>query len=294
MLDSFLPSIQKKVSSRIKSLIGDSNLIEKSMAHTSLASSKMIRAGLLIASGGLNSNIKSDSLISMASAVEMMHSYSLIHDDLPCMDDDDMRRNQPSNHVVFGEANAVLAGDALQALAFEVIARDKNLSALQKVESIKILASACGKNGMIYGQHLDIENENNPNLKKSELDNIHKLKTGKLIESSILLGQVDSGLGEKDLQNLKNFSALIGLAFQIKDDVLDVVGASEKMGKSNLSDQKNEKSTYVGIVGLEESISRYKKLTKDAISSLKKISFSNRANSKELEKLATFIIDRDN
>ena len=128
MLKDFLQFVETKVSLNTENLIGNSNEIEKSMAHTSLASSKMIRAALLIASGKLNESIHESSLITLASAVEMMHSYSLIHDDLPCMDDDDFRRSKPANHIVFGEANAVLAGDALQALAFETIANDKHLS----------------------------------------------------------------------------------------------------------------------------------------------------------------------
>ena len=292
MLKDFLQFVETKVSLNTENLIGNSNEIEKSMAHTSLASSKMIRAALLIASGKLNESIDESSLITLASAVEMMHSYSLIHDDLPCMDDDDFRRSKPANHIVFGEANAVLAGDALQALAFETIANDKHLSNEQKIKSIKILSSACGKNGMIYGQHLDIENEQNPDLDLIELDNIHYLKTGRLIESSIFLGQVGSNLSEIDSKRLNIFSANIGLAFQIKDDVLDVTGSSETLGKSSLSDKKNNKSTYVNIVGVDNSINRYNSLVKDAIIALDKISFNSKSHN-YLKDLAEYIIKRE-
>ena len=293
MLKDFLQFVQTKVSLNTENLIGNSNEIEKSMAHTSLASSKMIRAALLIASGKLNANVHESSLITLASAVEMMHSYSLIHDDLPCMDDDDFRRSKPSNHIVFGEANAVLAGDALQALAFETIVNDKLLSDEQKIQSIKILSSACGKNGMIYGQHLDIENEQNPNLDINELDYIHNLKTGRLIESSIFLGQVGSSLSEIDYKILNEFSANIGLAFQIKDDVLDVTSSSKKLGKTALSDKKNNKSTYVNIVGVDNSIKRYNLLIEDAIIALDKISFDSESYN-YLKDLAEYVIKREN
>jgi geranylgeranyl pyrophosphate synthase len=293
MLKDFLQFVQTKVSLNTKNLIGNSNEIEKSMAHTSLASSKMIRAALLIASGKLNANIHESSLITLASAVEMMHSYSLIHDDLPCMDDDDFRRSKPSNHIVFGEANAVLAGDALQALAFKTIVNDMLLSDEQKIQSIKILSSACGKNGMIYGQHLDIENEQNPDLDINELDYIHNLKTGRLIESSIFLGQVGSSLSEIDYKRLNEFSANIGLAFQIKDDVLDVTSSSKKLGKTALSDKKNNKSTYANIVGVDSSIKRYNLLIEDAIIALDKISFDSESYN-YLKDLAEYVIKREN
>ena len=293
MLKDFLQFVQTKVSLNTENLIGNSNEIEKSMAHTSLASSKMIRAALLVASGKLNTNIHESSLITLASAVEMMHSYSLIHDDLPCMDDDDFRRSKPSNHIVFGEANAVLAGDALQALAFETIVDDKLLSDEQKIQSTKILSSACGKNGMIYGQHLDIENEENTDLDINELDYIHNLKTGRLIESSIFLGQVGSSLSEIDYKRLNEFSANIGLAFQIKDDVLDVTSSSKKLGKTALSDKKNNKSTYVNIVGVDNSIKRYNLLIEDAIIALDKISFDSESYN-YLKDLAEYVIKREN
>ena len=293
MLKDFLQFVQTKVSLNTENLIGNLNEIEKSMAHTSLASSKMIRAALLIASGKLNANIHGSSLITLASAVEMMHSYSLIHDDLPCMDNDDFRRSKPSNHIVFGEANAVLAGDALQALAFETIVNDKLLSDEQKIQSIKILSSACGKNGMIYGQHLDIENEQNPDLDINELDYIHNLKTGRLIESSIFLGQVGSSLSEIDYKILNEFSANIGLAFQVKDDVLDVTSSSKKLGKTALSDKKNNKSTYANIVGVDNSIKRYNLLIEDAIIALDKISFDSESYN-YLKDLAEYVIKREN
>ena len=293
MLQVFLSSVQTEVKSRIKDIIGESNLIEKSMAYTSMLPSKMVRAGLVIASGEANANIDKSSLVNMACAIEMMHSYSLIHDDLPCMDDDDIRRNSPSNHVVFGEANAVLAGDALQALAFQVIAEDEKLNDGQKIKAIKLLSSACGKNGMVYGQHLDIENENKKHVTQLDLEQIHHLKTGRLIECSILMGQIGSNINLDDQKKLELFSQKIGLAFQIKDDVLDIIGSSEKLGKNKLSDLKNNISTYVKIVGLENAIERYEALTEDALLLLKSVSYENNEHTDKLENLANFIINRE-
>jgi len=292
MLEVFLSSVQAKVKSKIKNIIGESNTIEKSMSYTSLLPSKMVRAGLIMASGESNTNIHESSLINMACSIEMMHSYSLIHDDLPCMDDDDIRRGSPSNHVVFGEANAVLAGDALQALAFQVISEDEILKDRQKVEAIRLLASACGKNGMVYGQHLDIENENNKYVTQSDLEEIHHLKTGRLIECSILMGQIGSNLDLEDQEKLIKFSRKIGLAFQIKDDVLDIVGSSEKLGKNKLSDVKNDKSTYVKIVGIENAIKRYEALTEEALVLLKNVSHDNGEQNDKLKNLAKYIINR--
>ena len=293
MLQDFLSSVQTEVKSRIKDIIGESNPIEKSMAYTSMLPSKMVRAGLVIASGEANTNIDKSSLVNMACAIEMMHSYSLIHDDLPCMDDDDIRRNSPSNHVVFGEANAVLAGDALQALAFQVIAEDEKLDDGQKIKAIKLLSGACGKNGMVYGQHLDIENENNEHTTQLDLEQIHHLKTGKLIECSILMGQISSSINLDDQKKLELFSQKIGLAFQIKDDVLDIVGNIEKLGKNKLSDIKNDKTTYVKIVGLENAIEKYEVLTQDALLLLRNVSYANDEQTDKLENLANYIINRE-
>ena len=155
MLQDFLSQTRDQVSRNIKKSIGQSNLIEDAMSYSALGNSKMIRAALIIASGKINKNISESSLITLASAVELIHTYSLIHDDLPSMDDDDLRRGKDSNHIKFGEANAILAGDALQSLAYEIICDENSLDARYKVEAIKMISKACGKNGMVFGQYLD-------------------------------------------------------------------------------------------------------------------------------------------
>jgi geranylgeranyl pyrophosphate synthase len=262
------------------------------MVYSAIAESKMVRAGLIFASAEINSSLKRDSVITLAASIELMHTYSLIHDDLPCMDDDDIRRNQPSNHIKYGEANAILSGDALQALSYEIICNDIYLSDNNKVKALKLLSQACGKNGMVLGQHLDIENENNLTKTDQEnLDHIHQLKTGKLIECSILFGQINNDLNDSELQNFKSFSRKLGLAFQIIDDVLDVTESSENLGKNNNSDIKNNKDTYVNIIGIEPSRARAKSLIESSIEDLNN---NNLTNIDKLVDIAYYLIERRN
>ena len=253
----------------MKKAIGDSNFIEKAMAYSSISNSKMIRAGLIIASGKLNKNIHEDSLITLATAIELIHTYSLIHDDLPSMDDDDFRRGKKSSHVKFGEANAILSGDALQALAYEVICDDKKLSSNNKIKAIKLISNACGKNGMVLGQHLDIESESK-DLSVKAVENIHSLKTGRLIECSVMLGQINNN-NNKITEALKIFGKKIGLAFQITDDILEATSDQSILGKSSDSDTKNNKSTYIKVIGIEEAKKKSNKLSASAIKSLEEL-----------------------
>ena len=292
MPSEFLSQVKELVRNKIKQSIGDSNLIEESMAYSALSDSKMIRAGLIFASAKTNKNISHESIITLSTAVELMHTYSLIHDDLPCMDDDDLRRNQPSNHIRYGEANAVLSGDALQALAYEIICDDKKLNSNEKVYAIKILSESCGKNGMVLGQHLDIENEGNlENLTQEKLDDIHNLKTGRLIECSVMLGQIGSDLGSKEKEVLKDFSRNIGLAFQIRDDILDVIQSEEILGKNKNSDIKNNKTTYIDIVGLDNAKEKAKNLTENALNSINNYQIDNKDI---LIDLAKYLVERRN
>ena len=266
MLEEFLSQLREKVSTNMKICIGDSNLIENAMAYSALSKGKMIRAGLVLASGKINKNISHSSLISLASSIELMHTYSLIHDDLPSMDDDDYRRGKKSCHIEYGEANAILAGDALQTLSYEIICNDDDLSSDEKVMAIKLMTSACGKNGMVYGQFLDIESESKL-INEESLKNIHSLKTGKLIECSVMLGQI----GDMDIEKtreLRMFGKKIGLAFQIIDDILEITSDKKTLGKSTNSDLKNNKSTYATVVGVDVAIKKSNELSKSAISNL--------------------------
>lgn len=187
---------------------------------------------------------------SVAAALEMVHTYSLIHDDLPAMDDDDLRRGKPTNHIVFGEATAILAGDSLLTHAFKIIAEDESLMSLQRIQLILELSKAAGPLGMVAGQILDMEAEQHP-VSLPELKEIHVRKTGRLIEFAIVSGAIISGANEELIQLLRQYAYHIGLAFQIKDDILDVEGNTALIGKMVGSDQVNGKSTYVSLTSLE-------------------------------------------
>tara|TARA_A100001015_G_scaffold14062_1_gene16405 strand:- start:948 stop:1817 length:870 start_codon:yes stop_codon:yes gene_type:complete len=269
VLQDFLSQTRDQVSQNIEKSIGQSNLIENAMSYSALGESKMVRAALIIASGKINKNISHSSLITLATAVELIHTYSLIHDDLPSMDDDDLRRGKDSNHIKFGEANAILAGDALQSLAYEIICDENSLDARYKVEAIKMISKACGKNGMVFGQYLDI-NAETKKIDEEMMENIHNLKTGRLIECSVMLGQISN---EDDLQkdSIKNFGKKIGLAFQITDDILEITSNEETLGKNINSDVKNRKATYVNVFGLDKAIEKSRELSKAAINDLKNI-----------------------
>tara|TARA_B100001173_G_C15966597_1_gene538079 strand:+ start:172 stop:1041 length:870 start_codon:yes stop_codon:yes gene_type:complete len=269
MLEEFLSQLREQVSTNMRICIGDSNLIENAMAYSALSKGKMIRAGLVLASGKINKNISHASLISLASSIELMHTYSLIHDDLPSMDDDDYRRGKKSCHIKYGEANAILAGDALQTLSYEIICNDDGLSSDEKVTAIKLMVNACGKNGMVYGQFLDIESESKL-INEETVKDIHSLKTGKLIECSVMLGQI-GGMDKEKIKKLRIFGKKIGLAFQIIDDILEITSDKETLGKSTYSDLKNDKSTYATVVGVDAAIKKSNELSKSAISNLDSI-----------------------
>ena len=287
MLNHFLSQVRDQVSKNIEFVIGDSNHIEKAMKYSTLSESKMIRAALIFASADTHNFLKNESKVTLATSVELIHTYSLIHDDLPAMDNDDFRRGKKSNHIVFGEADAILAGDALQALAYEIIADDNNLSDESKIRAIKLLSNACGKNGMVHGQHLDIKSESK-DISQIEIENIHSLKTGKLIECAVMLGQLENISSNEKI--FKSFGRNIGLAFQIIDDYLEATSSSKKLGKDINSDEKNKKSTYINIVGIDKSLERSEELAKSAIDEINDEKISN---SEMLIELARYITKRE-
>ena len=287
----FLTRTRELIHHKLTSVITSSSLIDEAMRYSVLSDSKVIRPGLVMASGILNNNLTEDSLITLACSVELIHTYSLIHDDLPSMDDDDMRRGKDSSHVRFGEANAILAGDALHDLAFELIASDEDMNDTAKINAVNILAKASGSKGMVLGQYLDIESEKlNSNLKLDEIEKIHSLKTGKLIQASILMGQLESSLDIKKQEMLYEFGSKIGLAFQIYDDILDETGDSSLLGKSIKSDIKNQKQTYVKVVGLDQSNYIANKLATQSIDILDKMELGEAINN--LKSLAEYMVNR--
>ena len=289
MSSSFLSECKQKVLNRIESLLVNKDQITSSMRYSALADSKCIRAGLVFASGKLEGQLDEVGLTDIATSIELMHSYSLIHDDLPAMDDDGMRRGQPSNHVKFNEATAILAGDALQALAFETIASSKGIIDAHKVEAVRMLAVACGHQGMILGQQYDLDAEKNELL---DIELIHSLKTAKLIQVALTMPYLGNEMHKKTQVLLNNLGGKIGLAFQIMDDVLEVSSDSVTLGKSNLSDITNKKMTYVSVYGVEESIQKAEALSNFCIEQIQENFEIDKA--RELIELTHLMVSRSN
>lgn len=232
-----------------------------SMKYSLTAGGKRIRPILVLEfcrmSGG-----DVNKALPVACAIEMLHTYSLIHDDLPCMDDDDLRRGKPTNHVVFGECTAVLAGDALQAEAFGTILRS-GLSAEARASCAEILADAVGADGMCGGQFLDMIGENKQ-LTEAELDEINTRKTGALLTAACRMGVAAAGGNEEQLEAAAMFGAAIGAAFQIRDDMLDVISTDDVLGKPIGSDAQECKNTYMALLGYEMCLELVNKLTDHA------------------------------
>lgn len=224
--------------------------------------------------------------LDFACAIEYIHTYSLIHDDLPCMDDDDMRRGKPSCHKEFGEATALLAGDALLTHAFQIIA-GADLDDSKIALACGLLAQNAGVQGMVGGQVIDLKYESEtPDLR--QLLSVHRLKTGALISAACLLGCIAAGADDKKIAAASAYAYDLGVAFQIKDDILDVTGSSEELGKPVGSDEENNKTTYVSLRGIENAQKDVEKLTSAAISRL-----SEFQNTEFLEALSLYLVNRN-
>ena len=233
------------------------------MNYSLLAGGKRIRPILTLECCRLCGGTDSGAL-SLACAIEMVHTYSLIHDDLPCMDDDDLRRGRPTNHKVYGEATAVLAGDGLLTAAFETaLGAGAYLPAQQVTQAIECLAAAAGPAGMVGGQALDMAGEGHA-LTLADVEELQKLKTGALISAAAELGVIAAGGGEEQRLAVRTYAQKLGLAFQIRDDMLDVAGDAQEMGKPTGSDVRGEKTTFVTLKGLEECGRLVEKLTAEA------------------------------
>ena len=286
---SFLSECKTKIFKKIDSVLGANDQITKSMRYSALAESKCIRAGLVFASGQLTDHNSELGLVDMATSIELMHTYSLIHDDLPAMDNDDMRRGKASNHVAFNEATAILAGDALQALAFKVIASSQHIQSEQKIEIIQAMSSACGHQGMVLGQQYDLDAEQK---KFHDIEEIHTLKTGRLIQVALTMPHLADRSNSTPLSILNELGQTLGLAFQIMDDVLEASSNSQTLGKSNLSDIENSKMTYVSEFGLAESEKRADDLS---VWCAEKINTAfDQSKAKDLKDLAHFMVTRSN
>jgi len=250
---------------------------------------KRIRPVLVYAAGHAL-NVTSDQLDACACAVEIIHAYSLIHDDLPAMDDDDLRRSRPTCHKAFDEATAILAGDALQAFAFEVLASDTQLqvSPENRIKMITLLAQASGSRGMAGGQAIDL-GAVGKSLILDELENMHLLKTGALINASVLLGAMCSpNVPQEKLEALDTYAHCVGLAFQIQDDILDITADTQTLGKPQGSDEQQNKPTYPALLGLDGALKRALDLHQRAINALE--IFDESADI--LRQLSAYIIKR--
>lgn len=245
------PLIQKEMAHLILSLsIPDS--LKESMHYSLQAGGKRIRPILLLAVLHEMSGKEHPDALKVAAAIEMIHTYSLIHDDLPSMDDDDLRRGMPTNHKVFGEAVAILAGDALLTYSFGIVARLEHLSSDDKIRLIDLMSVSAGAEGMVGGQVLDIEGEEK-HLSLDELEQVHRLKTGALLTYSILAGGILAQATNEEMVALSQFGQHLGLAFQIQDDILDVTGTSQELGKTAGKDETSEKSTYPSLLTLPKA-----------------------------------------
>ena len=223
-----------------------------------------------------------------AAAIEMIHTFSLIHDDLPCMDDDDFRRGKPSCHKQFDEATAVLAGDALAIRPFEIIAKSAELSDTAKVRIIDELANSSGAEGMIGGQIIDIENEKRNVVDEENLHTMYLLKTGKLIKTSCVMGCIAAGADDEKIKYAEKYAECLGMAFQIIDDILDVTGNEQLLGKPVGSDAEENKTTFVTIFGIEKAREEAEKYTKQAMDILDKFD-----NNEFLKELTEYMLNRN-
>jgi geranylgeranyl diphosphate synthase type II len=243
--------------------------LEEAMAYSLLGGGKRIRAALLLGSCAMFADDYSPAL-NHAAAVEMVHAYSLIHDDLPCMDDDDTRRGKPSCHMAFGEATALLAGDALLTLAFEtLVGQDSPFGAEKALAAARILAKAAGAAGMVGGQALDLRYEARPqDVTPETLTLIDRHKTAALMRAACLIGATLGGVDSQTAEKLGRYAEKLGLAFQIRDDVLDIAGDPATLGKPTGSDAARAKATYASLLGLEAAGRKARALTEEACAEL--------------------------
>ena len=292
-LKSYITQKGQVVDANLKAMIQDSQLspaLVEAMKYSLMAGGKRIRPVLCLAAceavGG-----EPQEALTAACAIEMVHTYSLIHDDLPAMDDDQLRRGKATCHIAYDEATAILAGDALLTLAFEVLSSvdlNNGLPANRWLEVIRLISVAAGYQGMIQGQMLDIASEGSV-LGTGELKTMHGLKTGALIEASLACGALLGGADRQQRKLLSDYGRKIGLAFQVADDLLNVEGDPELMGKAVGTDSKREKSTYPSLLGVEKTRQFSKKLIQEALQALE--TFDKQAD--PLRAIAKYIIERN-
>ncbi len=291
--DQFIADCKTRIEAKLEiALPASKQMPEKlhtAMRYAVLGGGKRIRPMLTYATGK-TLDIPAERLDAPAAAIEIMHAFSLIHDDLPAMDNDDLRRGKPTLHIAFDEATAILAADALQPLAFEMLATDAALQATpdQRVTLMKILAIACGSLGMTGGQSIDLEAEGQ-SINETEIEHMYKLKTGRLLYASVIM---PASLGiepsAKEFQKLERFVEDLGLAFQIRDDILDIEGSTEAIGKPQGADQMLAKATWPALFGISAAKQRASELLESALAEIE--SFG--VHAKPLRLVANYIVRR--
>lgn len=263
ILDQYAGRVNRQLEICLPDESSPPETLHQAMRYAVLGNGKRIRPVLLYATGEAL-GVPSERLDNPACAVELIHSYSLVHDDLPAMDDDDLRRGRPTCHKAFDEATAILVGDAVQALAFSMLANDQANSPEQRNTMIQLLAECTGSQGMVGGQAIDLASVDRQ-LSRQEVEHMHRLKTGALIKASVLLAVIASGADDPDTHNhFARFAECIGIMFQIRDDILDIQSNTETLGKPQGSDEAQKKPTYPSIIGIEESESACRKLLEQA------------------------------
>lgn len=290
-IQSYLSDSKKLVDQYLDKLLPEENVvpatIHKAMRYSVFAGGKRVRPILVLASGESLDGDRSV-LLHLGAGIEMMHTYSLIHDDLPALDNDDLRRGRPTCHKVFGDAMAILAGDALMTLCYQVLAALPGVSESTRVRIISEIAGATGTvKGMIGGQVVDLESEGKP-VDADLLEYIHHSKTGALLTACVRCGALAAGAASAELEALTGFGSKIGLVFQIVDDILDVTSTSEELGKTAGKDAKVEKATYPSLYGLEASREKALDLTESALEDIAE--FGDKAE--YLRCLARFVVQR--
>ncbi|WP_258808388.1 (2E,6E)-farnesyl diphosphate synthase [Pseudidiomarina sp. CB1] len=282
-------AINRVLEEQLQLIASPATRLHEAMRYALVLGGKRVRPFLTYAVGDICS-APHTTLDLAAAAVECIHAYSLIHDDLPAMDDDDLRRGQPTCHKAFDEATAILAGDALQTLAFELLSSAQlEVPAERQLRMLQVLSRASGSRGMCGGQALDLA-ATGKQLTEAELSQVHQLKTGALIEAAVQLGVL---AGNDDAQqyydDFTDFAAWLGLAFQVQDDILDVTSSTETLGKTNGKDEAANKSTYVQLLGLEQAQVKLTQLHQKALQALQRIPY----NTQLLEKFAEQLLNRD-
>ena len=291
----FVADCRHRVDSALQNLLpvtmGAGERLRDAMRYSLFNGGKRVRPILVYASGlavgGALSPAQQASLDTIACALECIHAYSLVHDDLPAMDDDDLRRGKPTCHIAFDEATAILAGDALQTLAFELLSEAPHLDDACKITLLQQLTRASGVRGMVLGQAIDLAAVNHQ-LDLTQLETMHRHKTGALISASVAMGAIACGADEPRLHALDTYAAAIGLALQVQDDILDVITDTATLGKQQGADIARNKPTYVSLLGLDNARAKARELHQQALAALTE--FDQRAE--PLRALSAYIIER--